>query len=75
MATHPLQYSCLENLMAGGVCHSPWGRKELHMTERLHFLFFNAYKFKNNFDITEIVVHSSKIISDFFKYSCFGKAL
>ena len=35
-----LQYSCLENPMDGG--YSPWGRKELDTTERLHvsFTFF-----------------------------------
>ena len=33
-----LQYSCLENPMDGGTWlgYSPWGRKELDMTERLH---------------------------------------
>ena len=31
----PLQYSCLENPMAG---YSPWGRKEVDMTEQ-HFHF------------------------------------
>ena len=30
---NPLQYSCLENPMDRG--YSPWGRKELDMTERL----------------------------------------
>ena len=37
---NPLQYSCLENPMDGGAWKaivSPWGRKELDMTERLHF--------------------------------------
>ena len=31
----PLQYSCLENPTDRG--YSPWGRKELDMTEQLHF--------------------------------------
>ena len=31
---NPLQYSCLENPMAG---YSPWGCKELDMTGQLHF--------------------------------------
>ena len=37
---NPLQYSCLENPMDGGTWlgYSPWGRKELDMTERLHSL-------------------------------------
>ena len=41
--SNPLQYSCLENsgqmILVG---YSPWGRKELDMTEWLHvhFLFF-----------------------------------
>ena len=35
---NPLQYSCLENPMDGGA-YSPWGRKELDTTERLHFHF------------------------------------
>ena len=36
----PLQYSCLENPMDGGVAgYSPWGRKESDTTERLHFHF------------------------------------
>ena len=30
----PLQYSCLENPMGGGI---PWGREESDSTERLHF--------------------------------------
>ena len=32
---NPLQYSCLENSMDGGVwwAYSPWGRKELDTTE------------------------------------------
>ena len=36
---NPLQYSCLGNPMDGGglVGYSPWGRKELDMTEQLHF--------------------------------------
>ena len=34
----PLQYSCLENPMDGGVSgYNPWDHKELDMTERLHF--------------------------------------
>ena len=32
---NPLQYSCLENSMDRGVGCSPWGCKELDMTERL----------------------------------------
>ena len=43
--SNPLQYSCLENPMEresdGGrslVGYSPWGHKELDMTERLHFI-------------------------------------
>ena len=35
---HPLHYSCLENPMDGGACYSPWGRKALDTTERLHSL-------------------------------------
>ena len=36
---NPLQYACLENPMDGGAWwESPWGRKELDMTKRLHFL-------------------------------------
>ena len=37
----PLQYSCLENPMdhRAWVGYRPWGRKELDMTERLHFHF------------------------------------
>ena len=39
---NPLQYSCLENFMdweapQSLVGCSPWGRKELDTTERLHF--------------------------------------
>ena len=34
---NPLQYSCLENPMDRGP--SPWGCKELDMTEQLHFHF------------------------------------
>ena len=35
---NPLQYSYLENPMDGGTWlgYSPWGRKELYITERLH---------------------------------------
>ena len=41
---NPLQYSCLENSMDRGAwwaIYSPWGHKELDMTEQLsfHFLF------------------------------------
>ena len=38
---NPLQYSCLENPMDRGalVGCSPWGHKEMDMTERLHFHF------------------------------------
>ena len=32
----PTPYSCLENPMDGGA-YSPWGRKESHPTEWLHF--------------------------------------
>ena len=38
---NPLQYSCLENPMDGGAWQattSPWGCKELDMTERIHSL-------------------------------------
>ena len=35
---NPLQHSCLENPMDEGAW-CPWGRKELDMTERLHFHF------------------------------------
>ena len=38
---NPLQYSCLENAMRGGTwraTYSPWGRKELDMTEQLTLL-------------------------------------
>ena len=34
---NPLQHSCLENPMDGGAWYSPCGRKELDMTEQLHF--------------------------------------
>ena len=37
---NPLQYSCLENPMEPG---GPQTRKELEVTERLHFLFFGLY--------------------------------
>ena len=30
------------------VCYSPWGRKELDMTEQLHFHFHKCEKRKNN---------------------------
>ena len=33
---NPLQYSCLENPTDGGAW-CPWGRKELDMTDQLHF--------------------------------------
>ena len=39
---NPLQYSCLENPMDGGAWY-PWGRKELGMTEWLHFTFDKYY--------------------------------
>ena len=42
---NPLQYSCLEDPMEGEslgerslVSYSPWGRKELDTTERLHLI-------------------------------------
>ena len=38
---NPLQYSCLEiPWMEEPGGYSPWGRKELHATEQLHFLTF-----------------------------------
>ena len=39
---NPLQYSCLEKFhgLRSLVGYSPWGRKELDMTERLHFTSF-----------------------------------
>ena len=42
---NPLQYSCLESPMNGGslVGHSPQGRKESDMAERLHFHFTIVY--------------------------------
>ena len=38
---NPLQYSCLENPhgQRNLVCYSPWGGKELNMTEQLSTLF------------------------------------
>ena len=54
---NPLQYSSLENPMDGGTWlgYSPWDRKELDMTERLHSLThsilllsdFKFYAFNN----------------------------
>ena len=41
--SNPLQYSCLESPMDGGVWQalsSPWSCKELDMTEWLHFPYF-----------------------------------
>ena len=40
---NPLQYSCLENPMDGGAWVSPWGPKELDMTERLHLCKRNIF--------------------------------
>ena len=37
---NPLQYSCLENPLDGGVWWGPWGLKGSDMTERLHFFHF-----------------------------------
>ena len=40
---NPLQNSCLENPMEGGIwqaTYSPWGRRELDTTERLTFSLF-----------------------------------
>ena len=57
--SNPLQYSCLENPMDGGalVGYSPWGHKELDMTERLHFsLFFFFFSFK---DVTKFLAMRS----------------
>ena len=34
---NPLQYSCLENLTVGLVGYSPWGGKELDMTNSFSF--------------------------------------
>ena len=50
----PLQYSCLENPMGGGMVGcSPWGREESDMTERLPFHFsFHALE-------KEMATHSS----------------
>ena len=44
---NPLQCSCLENPMDGGAWlrstdYSPWGRKELDTTERLHFTLYGC---------------------------------
>ena len=38
---NPLQYSCLENVhgLRSLVGYCPWGRKELDMTEQLHFIY------------------------------------
>ena len=40
---NPLQYSCLENPKDSGTWlgYSPWGRRELEMTERLHSFIAN----------------------------------
>ena len=56
----PLQYSCLENPMDGGIWlgYSPWGRKESDTTERLHSLT------QINPEILELVImatHSSNL--------------
>ena len=40
---NPLQYSCLENPMDRG--YSPWGRKELDMTEWLTLWVLNTWYF------------------------------
>ena len=56
---NPLQYSCLENPMEGRslVGYSPWGRKELDTTERLHF------HFQTMVEVMKIKVTSFKIPS------------
>ena len=41
---NPLQYSCLENPMLREAC-SPWGGKELDMTERLTHLIFPVFRY------------------------------
>ena len=41
---NPLQYSCLENPMVREAC-SPWGGKELNMTERLTHLIFPVFRY------------------------------
>ena len=43
---NPLQYSCLENSMDGRslVGYSPWGPKDLDMTEWLHYKTINYIK-------------------------------
>ena len=38
---YPLQYSCLKNSMDIG--YSPWGHKELNLTERLAFSIFMGF--------------------------------
>ena len=51
---NPLQYPCLESL----VSYSPWGRKELDTTERLHFHFtlsFGALSFNSSHLFTSTV--------------------
>ena len=45
-----LQYYCLENPMDRGawlVGYSPWGCKELDMTEQLHLLYLQRNKWMN----------------------------
>ena len=41
---NPLQYSCLENPMLREA-YSPWGGKELDMTERLTHLIFPVFRY------------------------------
>ena len=45
---NPLQYSCLVKFhgLRSLVSYSPWGRKELDMTEQLHFHFYCDFRKK-----------------------------
>ena len=57
---YPLQYSCLENPMYKGAWQSsPWGHKELDMTERLTHIHKYTHKHKNiehkNLEIKNII--------------------
>ena len=48
---NPLQYSCLEKSHGwrSPVGYSPWGCKELDMTEKFHFHFLSAMKLEDDY--------------------------
>ena len=75
---NPLQYSCLENPMdipRSLMGYSPWGRKELDTTERLHLLTYVCVNSKLLIYLSPLPISSLVSKGNFLEMDLLGSRL